>query len=356
MAVTIPHNRLTYGEAECDSVVAAVRSGRWAQGPRVRQLEEALARVAKVKEAVCVGSGLAALRLALGALGVQPADTVLVPAYSCVALANASLAWGAKPVVVDVEGETWNMKPEACVSAIAQFAPRAVIVVNTFGVPASLAQLAAAGVPIIEDCAHAFGIESEGQALGGRANLGVLSFHATKLLGGGEGGAVLTNSAAIADFVRATRDYDDQPPSAVLLNDKMSDIEAALVFAQLQRLPSMLAARETLAQRYCLLLSPASQRLAFKLPPSADGRVWYRFAIEMLRTPAAKIVAALQPHGVEAALPVTDWRPLGSPPCPTSDLAYRSIVSLPLYPTLTEPEQDHVVRSFLAVCEEAQRA
>jgi len=94
MLTPVPHNRLTFGEAECESVLRTVRSGRWAQGPRVQELESALARQAGVEHAVCVASGFSALRLALGALGVGPDHRVLVPAYSCVALANAVLAWG----------------------------------------------------------------------------------------------------------------------------------------------------------------------------------------------------------------------------------------------------------------------
>ena len=88
----IPHNRLTFGDAECEAVLRTVRSGYWAQGPRVQELETTLARLGGVRHAVCVASGLAALRLTLGGLGVRPNDSVLVPAYSCVALANSVMA------------------------------------------------------------------------------------------------------------------------------------------------------------------------------------------------------------------------------------------------------------------------
>src|SRR5947209_16978150 len=99
----IPHNRLTFGEPECEAVLRAVRSGQWAHGPRVEELETELARMGGVRHAVCVASGFAALRLSLGALGLRSGNTVVVPAYCCVALANAALAWGATPVAADVE-------------------------------------------------------------------------------------------------------------------------------------------------------------------------------------------------------------------------------------------------------------
>lgn len=351
--LSVPHNRLTLDEAECESVLQTVRSGHWAQGPRVRELETTLAHFAKVQHAVCVASGLAAIRLALRAFGLQSGESVLVPAYSCVALANTVLSWGARPVPVDIESANWNIDPERCLHMIAEVRPRAVIAVNTFGAPVELERIESAGIPVLEDCAHAFGLEVNAMAFGGRARAGTLSFYATKLIGAGEGGAVLTNSPEIAEVVRSERDYAEQPPDGHRLNDKMNDIEASLVLAQLQRLPAMISTREALARRYIQQLSssPAANRV-FRLPDANQKRVWYRFAIEMVHLTAATVVAALQRYGIGAALPVTDWRPPNGPSCPIADRAYRNTVSLPLYPTLTEEEQGSVVNAFLRVCEE----
>jgi dTDP-4-amino-4,6-dideoxygalactose transaminase len=184
----------------------------------------------------------------------------------------------------------------------------------------------------------------------------VLSFHATKLLGGGEGGAVLTNSQRICQFVSAQRDYSDQLPDAQRLNDKMTDVEAALVLAQLERLPSMIARREMLAHRYLDLLEPAADRDIFRLPKADRNRAWYRFVLEMVGASAQSVVESLATEGVDAALPVSDWRDPSGPNCPMADRAYRLLVSLPLYPSLTEEEQDHVVKSFLKICREVRRA
>ena len=100
--IEVVHNRLTYSDLEVEAVARTVRSGYWASGLRVTELEHALAKLGGVKHAVGVASGLAALRLVLKGLGVKPGDRVLVPAYSCVALANATLACGATPVPVDI--------------------------------------------------------------------------------------------------------------------------------------------------------------------------------------------------------------------------------------------------------------
>jgi dTDP-4-amino-4,6-dideoxygalactose transaminase len=356
MPEIIPHNRLTFGDPECDAILRTVRSGQWAQGPRVRELEAALVRMVGVQHAVCVSSGLSALRLALGALGIRSGEKVMVPAYSCVALANAVLAWGATPVPVDVDAVHWNIEPKQCVDNIASSRPRAIIAVNTFGVPAPVQEILSTEVPIIEDCAHAFGLKVGGQPLGSRTQVGIISFYATKLIGGGEGGAVLTNSHEIADFVRSARDYGDQAADAHRMNDKMNDLEASLVLAQLERLPEMIAAREVVAHRYLALLSSSAPRGGFRLPADTSPRVWYRFALEMLTKSAETVTTGLRHFGVCAASPMPDWRPAGSSAAPAADRAYRRLVSLPLYPTLTQHEQDSVVKAFCKVCEDYARA
>ena len=351
--VDVPHNRLTFGEDEIEAVARAVRSGQWAEGPRVAELEGELARWAGVPHCVCVASGMAALRLALGALKISAESKVLVPAYSCVALANACLFWSATPIPVEIEYTAWNLDSGACVEAIKQHEPEAVIAVNTFGYPADLSFRQRSSIPVIEDCAHGFGLEVDGKPLGSRSEIGILSFYATKLLGGGEGGAVLTESAAIAEFVRSSRDYADQAASAHRMNDKMNDLEAALVLAQLRRLPEMIARREELALRYieCLSSSYAAGN-TFRLPESSAKRIWYRFAVEFSQVSADLVLERLREEGVDAVRPVTDWRPRTSPSCPVADRAYRQLLSLPLYPTLTDEEQEHVVRSFLKIVKE----
>jgi dTDP-4-amino-4,6-dideoxygalactose transaminase len=226
---------------------------------------------------------------------------------------------------------------------------RAVIAVNTFGVPADLASLRRLGAPVIEDCAHGFGLAVTDGVLGGRGDLAALSFHATKLLGAGEGGAVVTDRADVAEVVRAWRDYGDEPPDGTRLNDKLSDVHAAIAACQLERLDEMIAARQARARRYQTRLSPAAQRTrAFRLPTWVASRVWYRYAIELSDRTAVEVVEGMRRLGIGAARPVTDWRPAGGPACPVADRAYARVVSLPLYPTLSEDEQERVCEALEA--------
>jgi dTDP-4-amino-4,6-dideoxygalactose transaminase len=232
-----------------------------------------------------------------------------------------------------------------------------VIAVNTFGSPVKLEFEGRDDLPIVEDCAHAFGLETNEGPLGGRSKIGVLSFYATKLLGGGEGGAVLTNSPEVSQFVRSARDYSDKLPDAHRMNDKMNDLEASLVLAQLQRLPEMIARREALALRYVELLSASDAAgRVFGLPHVNGRRIWYRFVVELRGGLAQEFMEELRKQGVDADLPVADWRLPGGPSCPMADQAYRSLLSLPLYPSLTEEEQDYVADRLLRICEEKIRA
>jgi dTDP-4-amino-4,6-dideoxygalactose transaminase len=351
---TVPHNRLTFGEAEARAAAEAVASGQWVGGPRVHALERRLAQRAGRAHAIAVASGLAALRLGLKALGVGRGDEVIVPGYACVALANAALALGATPIAADV-GDDWNLDPRA-VAAVRTSRTRAVIAVNTFGAPADVTGLRRAGVPVIEDCAHGFGLAIADGVLGGRSDLAALSFHATKLVGAGEGGAVVTERPDVAQVVRAWRDYGDEPPDGTRLNDKLSDIHAAIALCQLDRLDDMIEARHTRAQRYHARLAPIARRTgAFRLPAGSALRVWYRYAIELSERTAADVVDGLRRLGIGAARPVTDWRPTGGAPCPGADRASARLVSLPLFPTLRDDEQDRVCDALEAVLEGSGR-
>lgn len=349
----VPHNRLTFGDEEVKAVSAVVASGYWAGGTQLKRLETALSQRTQVAYAVGVGSGLGALRLALKGLGIGTYDEVIVPAYSCVALANAVMSLGAKPIPVDVSKSDWNIDPQAAKKAISPHT-RAIIVVNTFGSPAAIPDLKSLNLPIIEDCSHALGIELDTKILGNRSDVSILSFYATKLIGGGEGGAILTNRSDVAKCVKDWRDYSDQLPDPTRLNDKMNDLEAALALCQLHRLDAMLTARKQLANRYDEYLSPKAESTElFRLPSPSQNRVWYRYVIEMDSISASTVIRGLQDRGIQAESPILDWRSdCYISNCPIADRAFDRLVSLPLYPTLQLKEQEIVCQAFIDVIKE----
>jgi dTDP-4-amino-4,6-dideoxygalactose transaminase/RimJ/RimL family protein N-acetyltransferase len=344
----VPHNRLTHDEREAEAAATVVRSGQWSAGARVAELEGVLAAMAGVRGAVCVGSGLSALRLGLLGLGVRSSDSVVMPAYSCVALANAALAIGARPIAVDVRDADLNLDP-AAVAALGA-APRAIIAVHTFGVSADVARLSATG-PVLEDCSHAFGRDQRGARLGSRGRAAIISLYATKLLGGGQGGAVLSNDEALLECVRDYREYADKPASGLRLNDQMTDLCAAIALCQAQKLPELLRARHELAERYHAQLGRHHLDAdVVQLPEPDEDRIWYRYAVTMRRPCAREIIEELARRGVQAARPIDEWSADLQSACPVASRAYQSVVSLPLYPSLRQDEQERVVYAFVQAC------
>lgn len=348
----IPHSRPFLGREEIEAVTRVIASGYIAQGPEVEQLQNEWASATATNGAACVGSGLAALRLALHAVGVGEGSEVIVPAYSCIALLNAVLALGATPVLADVETDRWTLDPG---SAAARRTRRtaAIVAVHLFGMPARLGQLGELGLPIIEDCAHGIGGRVEGKPFGGATFASIASFYATKLIAGGEGGVVASNNEELLSVVRSARNPSDQSPSSLHLNDKLTDLEAAIVRVQLGRLGWTLGQRAVRAERYAEMLADLTTRELVVLPEPAEGRIWYRYAVRLRSGSAADIARTLQSIGIHADQPVWDLRRVvdWSSELRGSEVAFDALLSLPLYPDLTEAEQARVcdaVREALA--------
>lgn len=338
--INVPHNALMHGEEEVIAVTKVVRSGKWAGSPCIEDTESRFARAAGTKHACAVGTGLGALRLALRAIGICQGDDVAVPGYSCVALANAVLACGANPVPIEIEPTTLNISPKALVEMV-RVNPRirAAIAVHTFGFPADIENLAKAGVPLIEDCSHAFGRSG----FGSNGRVALMSLYATKLVGAGEGGMIFTNDSDIMQNIREARDYTDLPPDGYRLNDKPSSFTAALAGCQLDRLPESLNKRDYLAERYFTAFDFLAREGLCRLPLKKSGRVWYRYAIQLHQN-VDKAISALRTCGVISAKPVEPW---SIPPGKHCAEAFSQTISLPMFPALTDYMQDHVIKSFL---------
>lgn len=332
----IPHNRVITTSEDLEAVERVIRSGQLAQGPEVEALEAELCEFTGRKYAVCVASGLAALRVALSS---RRDLTPTVPAYSCVALANAAYSWSEKLGVADVLPGKWTIDP---FDLEPEEKEASVVAVNTFGVKADIGRIRTLSsfVPfIIEDCTHGFGDHI--------SDVEVLSFYATKLIGGAEGGVLLTDSSYVAEYARDRRDYGDKPASGTRLNDKMSDVHAALVRTKLRRLPLLLEEREELAMLYLEELNPVRNKIEL---PSPGDQTWYRFVIGSQNGNVDHFIARLRARGVHAERPIEFW-PDDVVPYPVSEKAMLSNVSLPLYPGLTKDEVRHVaaaVRELVA--------
>lgn len=330
------------GQEELEAVAEVIESGMLTMGSLVGEFEDGLAGACETEYAVAVSSGTAALHLAVLALELQPGDEIIVPAYTFPATANVVALSGLKPVLVDIDPETMNLDP-----AKIEVGPRtkAILPVHLFGRPARIEELP--DLPLIEDAAGALGARRGDRACGSLGLMACLSFHPRKIVTTGEGGAITTDDARVADACRQLRNHGwrslaDADMPAPGLNYRLSDILCAVGIPQLRRLPELLAMRTRIAAGY-------SERLAelpVTVPRADDGDVhgWQAYVIQVERRD--EVLASLRAQGIEAqigtfALPLLGaYRDQGF--FPGAEHAFEHALALPFHSRLTEPELDRV--------------
>jgi perosamine synthetase len=334
------------GAEELDAVRAVLESGTLTMGALVGEFEDELARACEVEYAVAVSSGTAALHVAVLALGLEPGDEVLVPAYTFPATANVVALAGLRPVLVDVDPETMNVDPDRI-----EVGPRtkAILAVHLFGRPARIEELP--DLPLIEDAAGALGARRRGRACGSLGAMGCLSFHPRKIVTTGEGGAVTTNDDEVADAIlrlrnhgwRSLADMDLPSPG---LNYRLSDILCAVGLPQLRRLDELLAARARIAAAYAERL----RELPVTLPGADEGDVhgWQAYVVGV--EGRDELLAALRAEGIEAQIGtlavnrLDPYRDQG--PFPGADRAFERALALPFHTSLTETDLDRVAEAL----------
>jgi dTDP-4-amino-4,6-dideoxygalactose transaminase len=333
------------GEEELAEVAAVLETGQLTMGPKVDEFEALLASAAGTTHAVAVSSGTAALHVAVLALGIGEGDEVLVPAYTFPATANVVALAGAKPVLVDVDPLTMNIDPE---DAARRMTPRtkAVLAVHLFGRPARLEELP--DLPVLEDAAGALGAAHRGRSCGSLGLLACFSFHPRKIVTTGEGGAVTTDDAVLAERVRSLRHhgwspsgaYDDMPAPA--FNYRISDVLCALGIPQLRRLGELLAARGAIAAGYAERLAD----LDVVLPRADDGdrHGWQAYVVQVDRRD--EVMAGLRAQGIGCQIGTYALHRLGAyrgqGPFPGADAAFERALALPLHGRLTGADLDRV--------------
>jgi perosamine synthetase len=335
------------GDAELAEVASVLESGMLTMGPKVAELEAELAQACEVEHALAVSSGTAALHLAVLALGLEPGDEILVPAYTFPATGNVVALAGLRPVLVDVDPETMNIDP-----ARVEIGPRtrAVLAVHLFGRPAPLEELPD-GLPVLEDAAGALGARRRGRACGGLGLLGCLSFHPRKIVTTGEGGAVTTNDPAIAEAVAALRNHGWRslvPPDMPVpgLNYRLSDILCAVGLPQIRRLDELLAARTRIAGGYAERLG----ELPVLLPGADDGDVhgWQAYVIQV--DDRDRILKELRAQGIEAQIGTYALQRLGpyreQGDLPGASRVFERALALPFHTRLTDADLDRVAEAL----------
>ena len=334
-------------------------SGHYVLGEEGRQLEQEVARVCGARFGVGVANGTDALHLALRALGVGPGDEVITSPLTFIATIEAILMVGARPVLADVDPMTYTLDPEQVRRRITR-RTKALLPVHLYGQAADMVPLMALArrrrLRVLEDAAQALGATYRGRPVGGLGDAGAISFYPTKNLGGyGDGGMVVTNSAAVAARLRALRNHGaTKPHHHVFLGDnsRLDELQAAALRVKLRHLAQWNARRRHLAALYTARLCMVP---GVGVPIAAPGctHIYHIYAI---RVPAARrdpLRAYLAKRGIQTMLyypkPVhlqPAMRRLGyrRGSLPEAERATRELVALPLYPELP----DDAVRTVAA--------
>lgn len=337
------------------AVLDVLESGKFILGPNVNALEQEVAGYLGVKHAVGVASGTDALVIALRAAGVQPGDEVIAPAYSFFATAGAVLTIGAKPVFVDIHPQTYLIERRDLENVVTP-KTKALVPVHLYGQPADMDEILAFakkyGLVIVEDNAQAFGAKYKGKMTASIGDVGCLSFFPSKNLGGyGDGGMITTNNDEIAEKTRMLRAHGWKKkyfPEMLGYNSRLDEIQAAILRVKLKHVDEWNKRRYEIAQEYSRFL----RGLGLLAPAEAPDRthVYHLYMVPFGMRDAVR--QRLKVAGV--ASDVYYPQPLHlATPCkalgyregqfPISEEASRTLLSLPLYPELTNSQMEEVL-------------
>jgi len=357
--LSIQHREI---EAEVrEGIDAVMRSGAFILGPAVAEFESAYADFCEVPHCVGVASGTDALELALRALEIGPGGEVVLPANTFIASATAVIRIGAQPVLVDCEADYHLIDLNQTAERIGS-RTRAIMAVDLFGQAAPLVQLEdlarEAGVALIEDAAQSHGARHGGRAAGSFGDVAGTSFYPAKNLGAyGDAGAVLTHSALLADRVRQLRNYGSDVKYHHPLpgwNSRLDTVQAVVLLAKLRRLAAWNVQRRAAAALYDALLA----ELPDVVRPMTRGdneHVWHLYVVRV--SERDRVLASLNEAGIGAGIHYPTPIHLqgafaglghGKGDFPIAEQAAAEMISLPLYPGISEAQQGEVVAALAA--------
>lgn len=365
-AEPIPLARPALSEREEELVLRVLRSGRLSLGPMQERFERDFAEWLGVDDAVAVSSGTAGLHLGVRGMGWGRGDEVLTSPFSFVASANCLLYEGAKPVFCDVDPVTLNLDPDAAETAVGE-ASAGILAVDILGYPAALPALeeiaGESGLGLLEDSCEALGaVDAEGVKVGARGITAVFAFYANKQLTTGEGGMVIPADAEAAVRLRSERNQGRAPDMGwvdherIGFNYRLTELQAAIGVAQVERADALLAARAEAAALYTGRLTQSGAAPAgagdgdgLVLPCDDRGserRSWFVYAVRLPKSADRDaVVAELDQRGVQAKayMPCIHLLPpyrelLGYKPgmLPVAEDASNRLLALPFFPGITE--------------------
>lgn len=340
------------------AVLGVMASGYFVLGPNVKALEAGVAEYVGCRYGVGVASGTDALRLSLAALGIGPGDEVVTTPFTFVATANTISHSGARPVFVDIDPRTFNIAPAQIEAAVTE-RTKAIVPVHLYGQPAEMEAIMDIArrhnLYVIEDCAQAIGAEADGRRVASFGDVACLSFYPTKNLGAyGDGGMVTTNTPEIAGRIDVLRRQGGKVKyyhGVLGFNSRLDEMQAALLRVKLRHLDGWQAERRRVAARYDELLSTLDVVTPFVRP--GVTHVYHQYTIRVPRRD--ELHQFLKDRGIGTMiyypLPLhlqKLYHDLGyaEGSLPVSEQAAREVLSLPMYPELTEEQIQTVVEAI----------
>ena len=348
-----------------EAIARVVDHCQFILGPEVRAFETALAAYCGARHAVSCASGTDALLLVLRAKGIGPGDAVFCPSFTFCATAEVAVLAGATPVFADVDAETFNLDASSLQRAVATakrlgLKPKIVIPVDLFGLPAdhdAIATVAKAeGLYVLDDAAQSFGAKLRGRPLGTLAPATATSFFPAKPLGCyGDGGAILTDDAELAEVLRSLRVHgqgtDKYDNTRIGMTSRLDTIQAAVLIEKLKIFADEIEARNRVAQRYAAGLADVAT-----VPRIPEGMtsVWAQYTLRLKPGQRDRLASALKERGIPTAIyyPKPLHRqeayhhfPWADGGLPVSEALAQQVISLPMHPYLDAPTQDRIVNA-----------
>ena len=356
---------IAHREEILDAVTRVLDGGRYILGDETRAFEQEFAAHAGVEYGVGVASGTDALQVGLRAMGIGPGDAVLTVSHTAVATVAAIEMTGATPVLVDIDAATMNMSPRSLRETISGYSGvhrlKAVVPVHLYGHPADMPAILEIarehGLQVLEDCAQAHGAGIKGKRVGGFGDVAAFSFYPTKNLGAfGDGGAIVTNDAGIADRARALREYgwrDRYISADAGVNSRLDELHAAMLRVKLRYLDAENERRRQIALAYRVVLEDSE----FTLPVEQPG-AHHVYHLYVVRTPhrdrlqkhlseRGVLTLVHYPQPVHLQPAYRERVPVAPGGLPVTEQVCGEILSLPMHPYLSDEDVAEVCEALL---------
>lgn len=361
----VPLSRPDITALEKKYVIKVLNSGHLSFGDTLLRFEQSFCDTFNVSHAAAMNSGTSALHVAVKALGLQTGDEVITTPYSFVASGNCLLYEGVKPVFVDIDSDTFNIDTTLIEPAITTNT-KAILVVHVFGQPCNMDEIQRIAdkhkLFIIEDACEAIGATWKGNPVGTLGDMGVFAFYPNKQITTGEGGILLTDNERYFNLACSLRNQGRDPGSDWLTHDRigynyrMSDLQAAVGLAQMERLKTILTKRERAAARYVRLIRKAGLPVKTLKPLPDSTMSWFVFIVKLPEgADRALVIERLARSGVQSKpyFPSIHLFPVyrsqyGFNPgdFPVSESTSDRTIAIPFYTNITFKEQSHVVKSL----------